>query len=472
MAKLPSVTSQIPRDLKLFVDRVREALSSGSLVTKEQLESGEVVPAKSKASDNSSGQQGVDPNTGCVVVTTPPAPQGLTAEGGYRAVIVTWDPALYCGHAHTELWAAEVDDLDEAVKIGIAPGQVYVHNIGSNETRFYWAYNVTINGTRGAVVSQDGVQASSGVDVEYLLGELDEQIAESSLVQGLNERIDLVDADETVEGSVAQQILGVNQAIQVEAETRGEQTGELYSQYTVKIDQDGRVSGYGLASTLPEGEDGEPFSEFAVSADRFTVGAPNLDNVQPFTVLTSPELINGETVPAGVYIDTAYIADGTITSAKIGDATIDTAKIAGLEAGKIRSGVIESGVVMQSADFNEQLNSGWRIESAGQSSGNAVFNNATIRGTVYAVDGEFTGDLRNSNSTSYGSGTGLWSGNNENGYRFRVGDPRGAQLKWTGQTVDITRSDGSTLFSSGEFMESRDGKMRIDFFNKYIYMEL
>lgn len=45
-------------------------------------------------------------------------------------------------------------------------------------------------------------------------------------------------------------------------------------------------------------------------------------------ILESPVIINGVTVPAGVYIRDAFIANGTITNAKIGNAAIDTAKIA------------------------------------------------------------------------------------------------------------------------------------------------
>ena len=43
----------------------------------------------------------------------------------------------------------------------------------------------------------------------------------------------------------------------------------------------------------------------------------------PFVVTTSSSTINGVTVPAGVFMDTAMIADATITNAKIGSLTAD-----------------------------------------------------------------------------------------------------------------------------------------------------
>lgn len=49
-------------------------------------------------------------------------------------------------------------------------------------------------------------------------------------------------------------------------------TDGLSGQYTVKIDNNGYVSGFGLASTAV---DGTPFSEFYVRADRFAIARPN-----------------------------------------------------------------------------------------------------------------------------------------------------------------------------------------------------
>jgi hypothetical protein len=50
----------------------------------------------------------------------------------------------------------------------------------------------------------------------------------------------------------------------------------------------------------------------------------------PFIVQTTPTEINGVIVPPGVYIDTAFIRDATITNAKIADLAVDNAKIADL----------------------------------------------------------------------------------------------------------------------------------------------
>jgi hypothetical protein len=53
----------------------------------------------------------------------------------------------------------------------------------------------------------------------------------------------------------------------------------LRSQWSVKIDNNGWVSGFGLSST--PSTDGNPYSEFGVRADRFYVAAPNTPKTQP-----------------------------------------------------------------------------------------------------------------------------------------------------------------------------------------------
>lgn len=60
--------------------------------------------------------------------------------------------------------------------------------------------------------------------------------------------------------------------------------GKLYSQYTVKLDTNGWVSGFGLAGT--QQSDGTVISDFGVRADRFWIAAPNTPNINGFTLST------------------------------------------------------------------------------------------------------------------------------------------------------------------------------------------
>ena len=124
----------------------------------------------------------------------------------------------------------------------------------------------------------------------------------------------------------------------------------IEGKYSVKIDNNGNVAGFGLISTANTGvPTNGTGSAFIIAADRFAISADyntsetalaSVDKY-PFKVFTANTTVNGEVIPAGVYIKDAYIHDAQITDAKIKDATITNAKIVGLEAGKITSGDIQ-----------------------------------------------------------------------------------------------------------------------------------
>lgn len=83
----------------------------------------------------------------------------------------------------------------------------------------------------------------------------------------------------------------------------------------LKIEHNGVISGYGLMSELV---DGRVTSQFGVNADSFYVGSPR-DGKKPFATYTQPTVINGVRIPAGTYINTAFIANASITMAQISD---------------------------------------------------------------------------------------------------------------------------------------------------------
>jgi hypothetical protein len=207
VAKLPSITSSIPRDLRTFLDRVREAFNAtgdSELVTKGALrqaglidvQNGNIVPT-----DTEDGNY-----------VTPPAPTNLTADGALANIILTWDTPVYLGHAYAEVWAAEEPAgggspaLGDATLIGRAPGAVFSHNLGNGAARWYWVRFVNIADEKGPYNAVEGVRGETGQDPEYLLDILSGQITESQLYQSLGDRIDLVDGPENLAGSVDSRI--------------------------------------------------------------------------------------------------------------------------------------------------------------------------------------------------------------------------------------------------------------------------
>lgn len=112
----------------------------------------------------------------------------------------------------------------------------------------------------------------------------------------------------------------------------------IKKQYFVKFDSNGRAAGFGIM------ENADATIDFAIRADKFYIAPPDGTGkgVSPFMVLTSSQTINGTVVPAGTYIQSAYIHNGSIDSAKIANAAITNAKIG---VGEITSAKIAVGEI-------------------------------------------------------------------------------------------------------------------------------
>mgnify|MGYP000291824280 CR=1 FL=1 len=147
-------------------------------------------------------------------------------------------------------------------------------------------------------------------------------------------------------------------------------TGKVTSMYTLRINSNGRVSGFGLS------DDGRE-SVFGVEADRFYIGGSwntdSRDNRYPFIVNRGRVYMRSALIQ-NASIDNAKIANGAITNAKIANASINSAKISN---GSITNAKI--GNFIRSNNYVAGVR-GWNLDKFG----NAEFNDATFRGTVYA----------------------------------------------------------------------------------------
>lgn len=114
----------------------------------------------------------------------------------------------------------------------------------------------------------------------------------------------------------------------------------LEAQYTVKVDVNGKVAGYGLATTP---KNGTPESKFIVNADRFGVGSTGKADVFPFVVDTQKNRVgvNGELVVNGKAIVDRLNA-GDIHGDKI---TANTLNANRLTAGSVTAREMAAGSV-------------------------------------------------------------------------------------------------------------------------------
>ncbi len=172
-------------------------------------------------------------------------------------------------------------------------------------------------------------------------------------------------------------------AVKVESSANASAVTGLNAQYTVKVDANGYVSGFGLAITS---QNATPSSDFIIRADRFSIASPTgpgITPITPFIVNTTPTTEHGVAVPAGVYMDGAYIKNLTAAIARLGTAWIDNAMIANLSADKITAGNMTAGSYIRSSTYTSG-SVGFSIEANGY----AEFNNVVVRGGVYATSGE------------------------------------------------------------------------------------
>jgi hypothetical protein len=332
MAKLPTVVSSLPQDLKAFINQVREALDGRNgdrLLTVDDLVRSGVA---------SSGPGGtIAPPPG--VVTAPITPKNVQASGAIQNIIVTWDDPLYNGHSHAEVWGSSTNDLGTAVKIGMTPGAIFVDAVGPSVNRYYWVRFVNVLGVVGAFNAVSGVLGQTGSDVAYLL----DTLTEAALDPNSDYSKFAVRADFFF-------VMPSPDFNQEETPT-ATATGDIWYQPSTEITRTWTGSTWG------------PFSQ-----------------TLPFVVNTSTQTVNGVSVPAGVYMDAAFIKNGTITNAKIGNAAIDDAKIVSLTASKITAGDISVGNYIQSSGFISG-SQGWRIHGNGV----AEFAAASIRGQLTAA---------------------------------------------------------------------------------------
>lgn len=331
-------------------------------------------------------------------VQAPTIPSNLQTDGAFENIVISWDYVDYVGHSNTRIYRSNTNVFADAEVLANIEGRIYADLVGSNKTYYYWVSNVNENGIESATSQSAGVMGVTLPNTQFILDTLTGSITESQLYLALGARINLIDGASTLTGSVNARLNAVqtdlqsqisangsaiisvqdvnsSQATQITAlgtrtgtaesnifnlqtttanqatsisqltstvngnttsiQTLTSTTNGLNAQYTVKIDTNGYVSGFGLASTA---NNATPFSSFIVRADRFSISSPSGPSIPPktpFIVTTTTTIVNGVSVPAGVYIDSATIQNGSITNAKIGDATIESAKIVSLNADKI-----------------------------------------------------------------------------------------------------------------------------------------
>ena len=189
-----------------------------------------------------------------------------------------------------------------------------------------------ITGLSTRVTSAEGSITSQATDITTLQSSLTSAntniTANATAVTSLGTRVTSAEGSIT---SISSDVTTLNTTVGTNSAsitTQATSINGLSAQYTVKIDNNGRVAGYGLASTAG---DATPTSEFAVVADKFSVVNPSStsDNpIIPFQIannkisMTSDVELNGDLIVAGTIAANRINISGTYLSVVNGELTV------------------------------------------------------------------------------------------------------------------------------------------------------
>ncbi len=219
-------------------------------------------------------------------LSIPPAPTGFEVTGGFSNIFLQWDDpqSLYDNHSHTIIYRNTEDNVADAQPIAqVAVGMLYADSdVSYSAEYFYWIRFVSAADVQGPFNSSTGTAGKISEDPAELLKRLRNKITESELYDVLNSRINLIDAPgtglvtrvsslQTETSSIATNISQLTSVLNdqtVIVETSAAAIDGIKGQYTVKIDNNGVMSGYGLSS---ETVNGQVNSYFLVNANTFAI---------------------------------------------------------------------------------------------------------------------------------------------------------------------------------------------------------
>ena len=265
--------------------------------------------------------------------------------------------------------------------------------------------------------------------------------------------------------------------------TVGENTASITTQansidgveanYSVKIDNNNRITGFGLLSTT---SGATPFSEFAVVADQFSIVSPDSTAdtpIQPFTVtadkiyfgadvIVSGDLISTGTISAdrlqidGVMFDTETV--GNVTSLIIKASGVDTSQIAesAITTARLSNDAVtvdKFANTLQSTNYVADT-SGWQILT----SGDVEFQNAKVSGEINATSGTLSSSIAigTGNSIFKADSNGIYLGNAAFASApFRVSQAGALTASSATLTGNVTAS--SFTLSQGATLTDLDG---------------
>lgn len=287
----------------------------------------------------------------------------------------------------------DIDDANGVISSQATQITQLQTDVSTADSKAQSALNSTAN-LDSQIDDLNGIVSAQGTSLTQLSAEVDALDDDINGAGGTVSRLDTVDAELVTLGNEvsgkasAQSVTDVYAyvddevgQVQVTLDTVADSVNGVTSKYTVKVDANGKIAGFGLVSQPNSTEDGLtvigslPFDSYitqaAFSVDHFSISSPGSGDLA-FSVDSNTGL---------VAMNGAYIVD----------ASIDNAKITNLNAEKINAGTINVALTLNAATINGgQLDIG-NGNFVVDSSGNLTANSATINGHITAQS--FTGQV-------------------------------------------------------------------------------
>lgn len=439
---IPAIASSIPKPIRIVLEALKVNMESGFFASKDDLSK---VSASSSGSSSYgggvSGGGGGGETPGPIPIITPDL---ISASGSYESVILSWENTGYDYVAYYVILRAATNEVGDATPVGSTTSRVFSDPVGPAASFYYWIRIVNTVDAEGELPT-NGVLGETFDDPSHILDLLEGAITETELAATLAARIALIDGsgdgsvnariatasqahteaesalaqtdslmqasidgntaaiaeesvtraaqDQAIVGMVSTlsaQYAGLNASIQQEAVIRLAADEHFQAQYTVKIDANGKVIGFGLASGDPDEAD----SIFMIRADKFAFCQPTGDGgteVYPFIIGNVNGVatvgVNGQLVVDGSIV-ARCIAAGAVTADKISVSNLAaiSANMGNITAGTMNIGsgnfvVTSAGLVTMKGPALQSSNyaagsAGWILQRTGY----AEFSNVVIRG--------------------------------------------------------------------------------------------
>ena len=283
--------------------------------------------------------------------TTPTAPTGFTAAGGFATVVLQWDEPYkaYKNHAYTEIWRAPVDNLGEATLVGVSSDFMYSDPVGTGGTFYYWARFVSQASIAGPYNGTAGTMAETAIPADQIKQELLNSlgyehfnVADGSFPIKLVDVLPPLPDSRFPEGAYVSLLPGAilyrnnggvawNQVVNANDMTGQITTGQIA---TNSITSGKIVSGAVITDKIAVGAVvADKIATNAITSAKIVAGAVTADKISVSSL--SAVSANLGTIQVGTAniqdagITNAKIANAAVTRAKIGDLAVDTLRIAG-----------------------------------------------------------------------------------------------------------------------------------------------